>query len=324
MRAPLRGVLLLSVLLLALPACAPPVNYRHALITDLIPLNTQRALVEQRLKGERLCLQHRDDDTEIYEPCGIGDLSVSVFAIFSADQLHHLSITVFEPQIGRTKAGHARAPRSVVAAIAERTYAAASAALERRFGRGAETAWRGRWYTADERISLEQPSHGFFTEQHDRWSPAQPRGPSDVTERMGDITTDAKKAVEQDDRARAAFLAKQLLGFAARNATQWNYGNALHQGHLILGELALAEGDVGTARFELLEAGRTPGSPQLNSFGPNMRLALQLLRAGETVAVRDYFLLCRRFWEGGGEELDRWDGEVAAGHLPDFGANLEY
>jgi len=38
----------------------------------------------------------------------------------------------------------------------------------------------------------------------------------------------------------------------------------------------LKEGKVEDAKHYLLEAGKTPGSPQLNSFGPDMSLAEEL------------------------------------------------
>jgi hypothetical protein len=55
--------------------------------------------------------------------------------------------------------------------------------------------------------------------------------------------------------------------------------------HLVLGLLALRNDDVATARSQLLEAGKTPGSPQLNSFGLNMMPASELLKRGERDAV---------------------------------------
>lgn len=77
-----------------------------------------------------------------------------------------------------------------------------------------------------------------------------------------------------------------------------------------------------TAAGYLLEAGRTPGSPQLSSFGPNMQLARELLEAGETRPVLEYFELCRKFWPS--PALDAWAAEVRAGQIPEFGANLKY
>lgn len=133
-----------------------------------------------------------------------------------------------------------------------------------------------------------------------------------------------KAAADRGDSARAAKYARELLDLAARYSDDWNYGNALHDGHLVLGRVALAKGDHAEARSELLAAGRTPGSPQLNSFGPNMRLAKDMLDAGHADAVLEYFDLCRGFWHSHRNSLDLWRKDIAAGRMPNFGANLRY
>ena len=96
----------------------------------------------------------------------------------------------------------------------------------------------------------------------------------------------------------------------------WNYGNQIHRGNIFLGEIALAEGDVKGAASYLLLAGATPGSPQLNSFGPDTALAKKLLEAGEHKAVLQYFDQCGKFWKSGQEELREWSTIVRAGQLP--------
>ena len=62
----------------------------------------------------------------------------------------------------------------------------------------------------------------------------------------------------------------------------------------------------------------------MNSFGPNMSLALDLLEKGERDAVLEHFMRCRKFWKFHPEKLDEWMQEVMAGKIPDFGANLMY
>ncbi|HEV3240561.1 MAG TPA: RNA polymerase subunit sigma-24, partial [Casimicrobiaceae bacterium] len=78
------------------------------------------------------------------------------------------------------------------------------------------------------------------------------------------------------------------------------------------------------AKQFLLKAGATRGSPQLDSFGPNMSLAKDLLEKGERDTVLQYFELCRKFWKLDYGNLDRWAQEVGAGKIPEFGANLVY
>lgn len=104
----------------------------------------------------------------------------------------------------------------------------------------------------------------------------------------------------------------------------WNYGNKFYHGHHLLGRIALAAGNVQEAKNRLLEAAQTPGSPQLGSFGPNMTLANELLKAGEKEVVVEYFELCGEFWDMGAERLATWKEEVENGKQPDFGSNLNY
>lgn len=121
---------------------------------------------------------------------------------------------------------------------------------------------------------------------------------------------------------KAADYAHELLSDAEQKKEGWNYGNAIHNGHATLGLLALRSDDIATARLELLEAGKTPGSPQLNSFGPGMTLANELLKRGEREAVLEYFALCRKFWKLGRSQLDAWSDAVRKGETPVFGGNL--
>ncbi|HVW10013.1 MAG TPA: hypothetical protein VHC90_15600 [Bryobacteraceae bacterium] len=99
-------------------------------------------------------------------------------------------------------------------------------------------------------------------------------------------------------------------------------GNAIHAGHSVLGLVALHSGDTGTAREELLAAGRTPGSPQLDSFGANMLLASELLKKGERDTVLEYFELCRKFWKMGGAQLDSMSATVKQGGTPAFNLTM--
>lgn len=131
-------------------------------------------------------------------------------------------------------------------------------------------------------------------------------------------------AFEAEDMAKARGYAERLRDEAEANPKRWDYGNAVHKANLVLGRIALREGRVADAVQLLRASGKTTGSPQLGSFGPNMLLAKDLLEAGEKEAVLAYFELCRAFWTMGGERLDRWTKEVQAGLMPNFGPNLRY
>lgn len=120
----------------------------------------------------------------------------------------------------------------------------------------------------------------------------------------------------------ASQLAVEALDAAPRFEGDWNYGNAIHSGHTVLGLLALRSGNMPLAIEELHRAGATRGSPQLGSFGPTMLLAKSLLRAGESEAVLEYFAQCRKFWKMGGAWLDIWEEKVRAGQIPNFFMHL--
>ena len=62
----------------------------------------------------------------------------------------------------------------------------------------------------------------------------------------------------------------------------------------------------------------------MDSFGPNMSLAKDLLDKGEREVVLQYFALCGKFWTLGQSKLDEWTAAVKSGTAPNFGANLLY
>jgi hypothetical protein len=128
----------------------------------------------------------------------------------------------------------------------------------------------------------------------------------------------AMAAYTLSDYALARELANTALSLAPSYKDNWNYGNAVHFAHTVLGLLALSTGDVRGAAEQLRLSADTPGSPQLNSFGPSMRLARDLLRSGESAAVLAYFEQCRRFWKMGQTWLSIWEKKVARGALPSF------
>ena len=139
------------------------------------------------------------------------------------------------------------------------------------------------------------------------------------------LTTDlATTALAAGETEKATSYSQSLLQQAPAMRNDWNYGNAIHVAHLVLGEIALNAGDLPKAKHHLLEAARIPGSPQLNSFGPNMRLANQLLAKGEREVVVQYFDLCATFWDAKFSQLENWKTIVLNGGEPKFGANLVY
>lgn len=128
--------------------------------------------------------------------------------------------------------------------------------------------------------------------------------------------TIAAAELGQVDKAR--IYAEDLLLLSEHFHGNWNYGNAVHYGHIALGIVFLSNENIEDAVMHLHDAGRTPGSPQLNTAGPDMRLARRLLMKGQRDAVLVYLEECRRFWELGETRLTIWSWEIRFHLIPAF------
>jgi len=119
---------------------------------------------------------------------------------------------------------------------------------------------------------------------------------------------------------------------ANKNTQSWNYGNKIYDNHTKLGRVALRKGNLDEAKKQLLLAGHTPGSPQLNSYGPDFTLARELAEEGEYDTVIVFLDLVARFWAnpdartGANSKrvasdhlklLESWKKELHAGKIPD-------
>jgi hypothetical protein len=93
---------------------------------------------------------------------------------------------------------------------------------------------------------------------------------------------------------------------------------------LVLGRLAILKGDTESAKKYLLLAGQTDGSPGLDTFGPNLSLARELLLVSEGETVLKFLDECRVFWRSERGRLDQWSLEIQSGKTPNFGNNLIY
>lgn len=130
------------------------------------------------------------------------------------------------------------------------------------------------------------------------------------------LPTAARAAIHLEKYELAGTLATEMLELAPAYREDWNYGNAIHHAHTVLGLVALLHGNVDQAQKHLLASGSTPGSPQLDTFGPTMELARALMRAGFFESIAEYLHLCRAFWKMGNNWLDVWDEMVAQKKLP--------
>jgi len=149
--------------------------------------------------------------------------------------------------------------------------------------------------------------------------------PSTGMERFYALSDLAKAAFNAGELNKAEGYARELLSAQPEHQKDWNDGNAIFFGNMLIGRVALRrDNNVSLAKSSLLASAQTPGSPQLNSFGPNMSLAKDLLTVGERDTVLEFFNLCRNFWKLDQGKLDQWTAVVKGGGIPDFGGNLVY
>jgi len=146
-------------------------------------------------------------------------------------------------------------------------------------------------------------------------------GRIEKTERASVVIMLARAAYEAGHLEKARNYAQELLSISQ---THSSHGDAVHHGNLILGSLALKLGSVEKAKGHLIAAGKTPGSNVLNSFGPRMSLAKELLEKGERDVVIEYLSLCAVFWKSGKAVLDNWLATVKGGGVPSFESRIGY
>lgn len=113
-------------------------------------------------------------------------------------------------------------------------------------------------------------------------------------------------------------LAKENLELAAVYRCNWNYGNAIHDTNRALGLISLKTGDIEGAAGYLIKAGKSTGSPQLNTFGPELDLANELLKLGKVEAVKTYLKDIKSFWEMDNGKLDEWLAQIDKGEKPEL------
>jgi hypothetical protein len=164
-----------------------------------------------------------------------------------------------------------------------------------------------------------------MTPQQEMFSNLEKSLPTDPQARFFKLSEVAAAAYDAGDYDKAETYANELLSDADRYRTNWNYGNAVFHGNMILGLVTLKrDNNLSQAESYLLAAGRTPGSPQLDSFGPNMSLAKDLLAAGEQNTVLDFLDECGKFWKADFGKLSEWKKTIQNGGTPEFGPNLNY
>lgn len=140
--------------------------------------------------------------------------------------------------------------------------------------------------------------------------------------RLDRLRETAKLAYLAGNLASAERHAGELLALVKPHPGDEKYGQAWHDGHVIMGRIALQRKAPDVAREHLYKAGMTAGGGSLSSFGPDMGLAKELLEHGDSRAVVEYLELCRKFWTSPHAPIDRWISEIESGQRPDFRPNI--
>lgn len=134
------------------------------------------------------------------------------------------------------------------------------------------------------------------------------------------LDTAAKTALELKQRDLAASYAREIISLAPQFPDDWNFAPAVHRANIILGQNALREDDVNSAKYYLLAAGEVPYSEILDAQGADLELANALLARGQRETVARYLKACASFWPRGHARLERWRAQLAAGQVPSLHA----
>jgi len=159
------------------------------------------------------------------------------------------------------------------------------------------------------------------TEPFQSSSPMLPKQelPKTPHERFSVLDTVAIECFFQGKLDLARRYAKELTELLPAFKEDPHYGDAFHNAKMVLGLVAVREGDIDAAKRYLAESVQTPGSASMKMFGPNMALAKVLLdKEGERTAVLAYLEACRRIWTNQNGLLDKWIREVKDGKTPSF------
>ena len=143
-------------------------------------------------------------------------------------------------------------------------------------------------------------------------------------QRFYDIDNFMDGAYKAGKLANAKAMADEYLALAAKYPCDWNYGNAIHDANAMLGLISLKAGNADAAADYLLKAGKTRGSPQLDSFGPELDLANALLKNGNVDAVKAYLNEIKSFWTMDNGNVDRWLAAIDKGERPELSRSAVY
>ncbi len=113
-------------------------------------------------------------------------------------------------------------------------------------------------------------------------------------------------------------LSKELLRLNKIVPETWNYGNAIHHSHTIISLVKFERNQIDSAKNHLVKSSKTPGSPQLDSFGPTLMLAQKLADHGEIQSCIKYLKNCSQFWKMDNGKVSTWLNQLENGNVPNM------
>ena len=149
----------------------------------------------------------------------------------------------------------------------------------------------------------------------DCWNPSNQHVTEELN-RFYDISEEIDEALFANELDRVRRLAEEYLRLAKKYHKNWNFGNATHDANIALGIVELRKNNITASASYLVAAGQSTGSPQLDSFGPDLRLANVLLKIGQNEAVIKYLEGVKTFWKMDGGRIDQWITAINEGLSP--------
>lgn len=122
----------------------------------------------------------------------------------------------------------------------------------------------------------------------------------------------AKAALDAGDMALACRYAVELFSTPSQYPNLFE-GKATFYSNTLAGLVAVRSGNSEAAGLFLLAAGTTSGEPVLDSFGPTMLLASEVLAMGDRASVIGYLAECAKFWKHFMPE--QWAAEIQQGRI---------
>lgn len=137
------------------------------------------------------------------------------------------------------------------------------------------------------------------------WNPSS-KNTSSKLNRFYELDSLITEQYKQGDFVSAKKLIAEYLTLADLYKNNWNYGNAIHDANRVLGLISYQEGEYDKAALYLAKASESSGSPQLDSFGPELDLANLLLKQGKAIEVKSYLLGIQKFWKMDEGIVNEW------------------